>query len=140
MSSGAEWTIDDVVGGWILSPNKVIAGNADAELMCEKEERDASSLVKSSNTELVVRGFRGIGRGRGFDLGPKFSASRGSSGEVSDSSDSLFAEGGVNRDSVDMSGDPRTRWGVRAGMVLVNVAVWMTDAAKTPLVSIKCSM
>jgi hypothetical protein len=79
-------TIDDVVGERILSPNKVRAGNADAGVMCEPEERDKSSLANSSNTELVVRDFRGIGRGRGLGLAPELSVTGGSSGEDLNSS------------------------------------------------------
>ena len=84
-SEAGPLTIDDVVRERILSPNKVRAGNADAGVMCEPEERD-SSLANSSNTELVVRDFRGIGRGRGLGLVPELSATGGSNGEDLNSS------------------------------------------------------
>lgn len=135
MSSEAETLrIDEGAGGRILSLAKVLLGNADAELMSEPEERDASSLANSSNTEFVVRDFRGIGRGRGLGLGPEVSVIGGSSGEVLSGSNSGSPGGGVNRDALDMSGDPRVRWGVLAGLVL-NVAVWIIDPANMSSIS-----
>jgi hypothetical protein len=87
-------TADGVVGGWMLSAAKVLAGIEDVS------KRDSSSLMKSSYMVLVVRDFRGTGRGRGLDFGTGVPAPRGSDGEGSGGSDTWNPGGGVNRDAL----------------------------------------
>jgi hypothetical protein len=95
-SSMSSETADGVVGGWMLSAAKVLAGIEDAE----PSKRDSSSLMKSSYMVLVVRDFRGTGRGRGLDFGTAVPAPRGSDGEGSGGSETWNPGGGVNRDAL----------------------------------------
>lgn len=87
----------------MLSAAKVLAGIADADLMSEPEERNSSSLMKSSYMVLVVRDFRGTGRGRGFGFSTGVPVPRGSDGEGFGVSETWYPGGGVNRDALLMS-------------------------------------